>query len=524
MRRRDGLLLALALTLLVFAACGDDDPSCPGNCGVDGAGFVVAPTGPTSVSDSLLFAVRIDGADVADARVEIRSDLDGVIAAGQSDAAGLFTALVPPLSRGVHAVGLWVGTGPSPALYDSVTVENILPVRPLLIDPVIIEEGVALFWYWNDDPEFVRYEVRRWVDDEDYDDSEIIETITEESTTDTVDLLPPLVQNAHYAVTVVVAGDLAAPSAPATVFQPAGPVLDFAPWDAARHPSASIIYLLDRDPNDSRLVAVDYLAKRIVADRTFTHAVQYFDVADNGLGVEVYISRSDDGISVLDPLTLADIVEVPMGYGTMSVAADGQGHVYVSIGTGAWSPPPLRSYDRATWNLLDEAGHYDWVRLECIPGRDELMEAGSNGQYHITTDGAGQFTAHEYLEGAPGAYQDETVLRIDPTGSYYVTHIWGSIYTADAAGTWLGNLPLPSGRYNDFAFTDDGADIFCSLSTATEIPVFNAANQARTGTVDLRGYSWWVFNDGTRLVSVSRPEMNVERVFVELAPLPVGGR
>ncbi len=520
------LLLALTAIVTILGACQDDDPTGPGSASHI---TIFQPNTDevwTSVSDTLTLQATVSNENdfVAGATVQWLSDRDGFLGTVTTADRGVATLVVPPLSRGTHLVTAAVSNGL--LVTDAVVIHNILPVRAILDLPTASIDGVALRWSRSHEPDFASYEVRRWVDDEDDTAGEQVRLIHTIDDTTAVDALPPLAENVHYAVTVTIEGDLAADSRPRTVARPNGAIMPFLPYDAAHHPTEPIVYLLDRAEPASRIVAMNYLTRETVADRTLDHGfAQYLDVADNGFGVEVYIARYDDGISVLDGATLEEKEHVTMGHGIASVAADGLGHVYVSLGTGTWSVPTVRSYDRATWTVTSENGHYDWTRLECVPGGglvEITMAISPPSRAHYVCDVDGRILDRDGWSSPTGGYVYHKILGLAPTGEYYVTHAWGSVYAADETGAYLGNLPRGTYSFNHFAFSGDGALIFAAPTDSRYALTYNFPALTGAAGLDLRGYPWRLFVHGEFLVAVSRPEMTAERVGLDVVRIDHG--
>ncbi len=527
MLKRAPLFVLPVLALGFLASCGDDSNDMTTSPGGDrDAWIALAPASPTSVSDTLRFVAWVTDRrrPVTDDLVIWASDLDGELGRGHPDADGRAAITIPVLSRGEHVISLVVDFGSLPRECDRVTLSHTLPARVTISSATVAVDGVSLAWTASAEPTFARYEVRRWIGDGAPDAGELVASRTDPAATTAVDSLPPLAEAVRYAVSVVIENGLAAASRPVTVQRPNGPVLGFDPYDAAIHPTEPIVYILDRSLNGSRLVAINYATKEVVGDRTFDCFLQYMDVCDNGLGVEVYVSRYDDGISVLDARTLAEIVHVPMGHPTAAVAADGLGHVFVSLGGTDHSEPPVRSYARGSWTQISAGGTERWMRLEHVPGKTELvgvaMATSPARLFHYLCDADGQILAQQSLSPPTGAYCSATILRVDPAGSRFYTHIWGSVYAADATMAHLGQLPHPAGAYNDFAHRADGAVVFVAHSPDAAALTLDPTTLIVTGRIAMRGYPRKLFADGAFLIGVSRPEMSSVAVCVDVIRLP----
>ena len=518
------------LTAILLAGCGGDDPAGPA---VDLSDLRVVIYEPmqdeitTSTGDIVSLAALISDETALRAGVDVRwaSDQAGVLGTVASDDQGRAQLAVAGLPRGDHVITATVVDGAVTGASDQVLVHHVLPARVTILAADVSLDGVALRWSANREDAFAYYDVRRWTDDQTYDQSERVQVVTGAADTTLVDPRPPLAETVHYAVTVIDADDLASPSAPADLVRPNGPILPFLPWDVPLHPTEPIVYVLERASPVSRLVAMNYLTREVIADVSLDGGFAYYmEVADAGQGVEVYVPRSDDGFVVLDPLTLAGIAHVQVGYGATSVAVGDGGLVYVSMATGSWGVPPTRCYDRATWQVLDEDGHYWSTRLEAVPGGDVLLEVAMSissntpGLYTLDTDGT--FLDWDIPQLPYGVYVYHGAFRVDPTGRYCVTHYWGSVFTADAAFDHVGNLPRDAASYYDFAFGDDGGVIHVADSTARHARSFLYPSLAPTTGYSLRGYPVKLRRAGEYLVALSKPEPNADAVGLDVVRIP----
>lgn len=287
------------------------------------------------------------------------------------------------------------------------------------------------------------------------------------------------------------------------------------------HPELPLIYVLDRTLITSRLVAMNYEDLTVVADRTFDHGFcQYLDVGDAGQGPRVYVSRLDDGISVLDPLTLELVEHVTMGHGTGSVAVMDDGQVAVSLGIGSFGIVPTRILQAGTWQELGGGGHYDWTHLEYVPGTSSLIEVGMGtspatlSQYDWDP-GSGELTWN-YIDVPAGGFIYHKIFRVDPTGTYFVTHAYGSVYEATADGTYVGNLPRGEDYLYDYAFSPDGSVIHAAVSNRKHVRSFTYPGLTPTTGAALRGYPSRLVRVGDLLVALSRPEVDAEQVGLDV--------
>jgi hypothetical protein len=523
------LFLLLAAALL--AGCGGDDPAGPLADLSDLRIVIDQPMQDeitTSTSDTLSLAALVSDETALRADVDVRwaSDQAGVLGTAASDDEGRALLTVTGLPRGDHVITATVVAGAATGASDQVLVHHVLPARVSILAADVSIDGVALRWSANRETTFAYYDVRRWTDGQTYEQSERVQVVAGATDTTLVDPLPPLADAVHYAVTVIDEDGLASTGAPVELARPNGPILPFLPWDVQLHPTEPIVYVLQRAEPASRLVAMNYLTREVVADASLDFGfAQYLEVADAGRGVEVFVTRYDDGFSVLDALTLEEVEHVSVGYSTSSVAVGDAGRVYVSLGTGAWGTPPTRCYDRATWQLLDEDGHYWWTRLESVPGGDVLLEVAMSiasdtpGYYLLDADGT--FLDWDLPQLPSGVYVNDSIFRVDPSGRYVATHHWGSVFTADAAFGHVGNLPRGASNFYDYAFSDDGGVIHAADSLARHARSFLYPSLAPTTGYSLRGYPVKLRRAGEYLVALSKPTDNAEAVgldVVRIAP------
>ncbi len=497
------LILPLLLTVCL-ASCGDDgDPTGPI---VEPVAHLSRPIDGSysSVSDSITLSAYVltDEGRVEGAAVSWRSDRDGLLASGRTDEQGYVEKTVPPLTRGTHQISLTATVASIVTIHDTATLHNILPARVQITDAERSADGIALAWTTSGEAGFAHYALRRWVDAEGYDESVLLAVFDDPATTAASDDLPPIVEAAHYAVEVVLEDGLAAESPTATVDQPCGPVFAWYPYDAVIHPTEPYIYISERYNffATSRLVAVNYLTWETFGSVNYDHQLNFMDLADNGMGLELYVAHADSGLSVLDPLTLAEIERLDTGYaGVYSSASDGLGHVWITADV----QPSVRCYDRNGWQLLSSAG-YHGLRLRKVPGALELLGVQTSvfppSMEHIAFAADGSITALSYCPNPYGV--SPYCLRIDPTGGYLLTNDWA--YEPGPELTVIGQLPAPDDRYYDFAFDDDGATIYAAERETPAAAVIAYPALTRTGSIPLCGYPLKLFRQDQYLIAICR--------------------
>lgn len=460
----------------------------------------------SSAGDSVIVSadVRADGVAVEGAEVEWRSDRDGLLASGSTNEWGYVQKTVAPLSRGTHRIILTATDGDNVFFRDTTTLHNVLPARVRITRADRSPDGIALEWTPSSEPGFVRYELHRWVDDDAYGDSVVLANFADRDMTATYDDLPPIVGQAHYAVTVVIEDDLAAASPTATVQEPCGPVFAWYPYDAVIHPTEPFIYISERYNfhGQSRLVAVNYLTWETFGSVQYDHNLNFLEIADSGMGLELYVAHADSGLSVLDPLTLQEIDRVDTSYASVySAVSDGLGHLWLSVGAG----PNLRCYTRDGLEQLSSGGAYG-LRLRMVPGKLEMIGAYTTASpprlQHVSFATDGSINAISYCPNPHGV--SPYCLRVAPTGDYLLTNDWA--YEPTPAATVIGQLPAPNDRYYDFAFEDDGATIYAAERQVAAAAIIAYPSLARTGAIPLCGYPLKLFRSGEYLVALCRTQ------------------
>lgn len=201
-------MIALALLAIVAGGCSDDDggdnPTAPdGNVRV----FIIDPLHEevwTAVNDTLtLTATVADETEVLPGTaVSWSSDRDGSLGTATANASGQASLSGVLLSAGDHTIRAVVGNPRFVQARDEALVHHILPARVSVVAAEASIDGVSLRFTANRESRFQHYELRRWVDDQTFEQSEHVVTIAAREDTNVVDPLPPVHEQVHYTVVV----------------------------------------------------------------------------------------------------------------------------------------------------------------------------------------------------------------------------------------------------------------------------------------------------------------------------------
>jgi len=385
-----------------------------------------------------------------------------------------------------------------------------------------MEDGtIVLNWTASNSSSFEKYEVYRKDPGSRDGPGVLLASITDVSVTTAVDELPPFVSESFYSVVVTTTLGYQRTSNEQRVEDPAGPVLDFIPFDVVRHPSEPKLYALDND--NSRIVVIDYEERTVVKEKDLDGYFGYMEIGDNGLGVELYVPGNDGFVSILDPTSLDQIGVINTGLGNSSVVIDGRGHVYVAVRPSPWWEQPVRTYDRASGLPIDGNGDFDGDRLRMLPNKTEIISISTSvspiDMEYFRFNNDATFAEHvddQYHGDHP---LNPRIFRISPDGDYAITSSSGAVYTADRNMQYLGQVQRGSLEFSDFAFDDTGEIIYAATRNRASIQIASYPSLTRSSEILTRGFPEFIFREGNRIIGLSRGEEYGETVGIDVVTI-----
>jgi hypothetical protein len=481
---------------------------------------ITAPQAPAGFApgEEVTFSAVVTDEDTPPGGIEVAwaSSLDGDLSAGSPNADGLATFTTSALSPGHHQI---VATASDPDGHvnrDTVEVVTLYPHPSTLAEPVVEGGRVRLSWSPAlppppGAPAFARYEVYRSLSPVPEDRGALLATLDDPGATTYEDATPPIADEVYYEVVVVNEEGYERGSGKQVAEDPAGLTFEATLHDAALHPTRPWLYLLDRGSSygggPSRILVFDYEAQEIRTTLSLSYTPGWFDLADNGMGLELYVPASDGWVYIYGADALNLVASINTGNPNTSVVADGRGHLYVSLQPSPWWERPLRTYDRATGTYIDGGGDFDATRLRFLPGNQEIIEITSGispvDMDHYSFDAGARFLSHADDPYHGDHPLDPFTFRASPSGDFVITAAEGAVYTADEAMRYEGSLQRGGLRFADFAFDGSGHLVYAGAGNERVIQVNNYPSLQQQRTIATRAYPAFLFRRGGELIAVS---------------------
>ena len=400
---------------------------------------------------------------------------------------------------------------------DSIEVITLFPTQIELAEPTIENGNVQLEWTHSNDASFNKYEICRSTDSSNVQQGDLIATLTDPELKSFTDSLPPLVKNLYYQIFVTNVNLYSRGSNIENVKNPAGPILEFVPYDALIHPNQPILYLLNRDV--SEIIIINYSEMEVVLEKRFNGNIGYMDIGDNGDGIELYLPNSDGWVYIYDPENLNQVGSIKTGRGNTCVVTDERGHLFV---TG--NQPGIQTFNRSNGLLIDTGGFIDdSERLRLIRATFDIIAITTNvypiDMNYYRFDENASFI--EYFDDSQhGSYPlDSRIYRVSLNSEFVLTSSSGAAYKADNTMEYLGQIQRGSLYFSDYAFSDDGNTIYAATSNFNSIQVANYPDLTRSNQIFTRGFPLFVFKRLNQIVCISRIKEKSNSIVFEVLTL-----
>ena len=520
--------LVLVLTCFGTSGCGEDPPASGsgGNLGLPPIVRILAPADLSAFTPGDTIAFEGEVTDIKDHAVLLdivwSSDLDGELDRTPADSSGRCRFQTAQLSHGRHTIELLATDLDGNSASRTIVVRNQVPVPCQLLAATSDYTRVHIIWSQADSTDFAEYIVcRSTTSGVTLDDSTVaaIGSVADTTASDTSITFEPLY---YYRVFVTSISGYASGSNEVAVSYPAGLTYEAEIYDAACHPSEPWVYVLD--PDQYRLLCLDYETMSPRDSLTFNTRPGYFDIGDNGHGIELYVPQRNYEIRVYDPATLAEVSLIPIGVrDVFSAIIDFRGHVIASLDPPAYWDEPLRTYSRDSGELIDGNGDLPNTRLRLLPSGLEIIAISTEGSlpdmdYYRLND-VGEIVEHVH-DAQHGTHpMAASIFQVEASGRYLITSADGVLYRADETMEYLGTLPREGATFGDFAFSADGDTIYAGCSNLSEIHVYTYPELHQIGTLHTHGPIQKLWRRGTRLLVAVRTDDYGYRFGLQLLDL-----
>ena len=481
---------------------------------------LISPSSPAEFSEgeAITFSAKIADDDTPgpDILVSWTSSLDGELNTDSPDISGNISFTTNSLSSGIHKITLTVEDSDGFRSVAIVELSTLAPEPVTLLEPTRNGSKVELVWTAHQSFDFLKYEVYRVIGDCEEGDQELITTIFDQGTTVYTDSLSSIEYKACYFIRVFTNEGEARNSNQVVVDFPSGHIFNFVPYDVLKHPTESIIYLLDRGAQ--KLIKFDFISNEILDEINLAGTIGYCDIGDNGYGLEVYVPSDNGQIYVYDANDLSLVKTIQTDLISSSVVIDGAGHVIANVNAESFWDSPLRTYDRVSGYLIDGGGDYGVARLRKVPGQKRVITISSGispvdmDYYEISNNGHISLHVEDQYHGHyPLSPQ---IFRISDNGLYSVTSRKGAVYLANSSMEYRGQLYNGPLEYSDFAFSDDSSIIYAATSNKKSIQIADYYTLLVNDEMTTKGYPQFLIRDGNKLIALSKPTLNEDDVSV----------
>lgn len=497
------------------------------NVGIAPTIEVILPAQPASfaLGEEINFSADVNDEDtpIQSLKVTWESDLDGVLNTDSPSNSGNIAFSTSTLSRGSHTITLTVEDDDEYQAITSFTVNTLSPSEITMNAPVKNDGQIELSWEKHDGESFEKYDVYRTLGDGTTQDQELIATITDVDSTTFTDTQAPITYQVGYYICITNEEGYSRNSNEEIVEFPSGAVFNFEASDMLKHPTQTVVYLVDAGSN--KVIKYNYKTEEITTEASFEGSAGRCTIGDNGQGVEIYVASSNGYVYVFDADDLSLNIQISTDKDNSSVAIDGQGTVIVGLDPSpdAWWTDPLRTFNRSTGMLIDGGGDFDGDIIKQIPGTSEFIAISTGvspvdmDYYKLAADGTFEIHSDDSYHGDYSL--SSSIFRISDDGTYTITSSNGAVYLANSSMEYKGELQSGSLSYSDFAFSDDGSIIYAATSNRKSIQIGHYPALNRDDEILLRGYPVFVVRDDKELVILSKSSEYSNVTGIEIVQL-----
>ena len=456
-------------------------------------------------------------------KVQWVSDKDGLLNSTAPDANGNIGFETNKLSRNLHVITLTVEDEDKQKTVVKVNVTNLAPKAVELSTPNKNSGKIDLAWSLFQGENFKQYEVYR-SDNCNTSTGTLLATINDKNKIIFTDVLPPILQEVCYYVKVLNTDGYSRTSNIQKVLQPSGTVFNFTVKDALKHPTKSIIYLINE--GDQKIVKYDYSTQTILSSTNLPGKIGISTIGNNGFGVEIYVPCTDGWVYVYNAETMVLATSINTGLSTSSVAINGMGIVIVCVRPSPWWEKPVRTFRRD--NGLPLGGNigsssFDGSIVRMIPNKNEALTISSSvspidmDHLKLNADGSLTTTDDKYHGDYP---LDPFIFKIAPSGEYALTSSSGAVYTANSSMTYKGQIQRGTLNFSDFEFSANSSVIYAGTQNRKSIQIAKYPELTRDNEILTKGLPKFIFRDNNKLISFSISAENPLLSIVEVLDIP----
>ena len=486
---------------------------------------ILSPSQPAEFSEGeeITFSANVEDDETAqqDIKIKWESDLDGVLNMNPPNMNGLTTFSTNSLSKGFHQITITAVDLDGFNSSASIQLSTLAPKSIILLEPVKNNGTVSLEWTEYPDTDFLRYEIFRINGNCTEQNEELLATISNKSTTNFIDELPPFEFQVCYFIKVINIENYSRSSNQESVDSPNGHIFNFEADDMLKHPTENYIYIIDQEGR--KMIKFDITTFEVVNEINLQGTIGYCDIGDNGFGVEVYTPSDDGKIYVYNADDLSQTTSINTDLPTASVVINGLGHVIASVQPSPWWEQPVRTYLRSNGMQIDGNGDHDRDRLRMIPDKNEIISISTGvspvDMEYFDLSNSGFIATHQDDQYHGDYPLNAKIFRISDDGTYSITSKDGAVYLANSSMEYRGELEHGTLDFSDFAFSSDGSIIYAATSNRKSIQIGSYPSLTRNDEILTKGYPVFIIRNGNKIISLSKSTENSSNMGVEVIEL-----
>jgi len=366
-------------------------------------------------------------------------------------------------------------------------------------------ENDTVFLDWNEPymTGFSSYQIMRSLSS-DFADEDIIAILRLSDSTSYVDYSVPINTTVYYRI--IATATTAIYSSAAFITRDIQ-VLDHFPVDVALDKETSSLYL--SYPYYYEVLKYNYEAKKTDRVLELNYKPGFLDIGSNGLGKELYVCGSDEGLQVYSADNLGELTTIETGSTVYSVASLDNGVLAVSLKS---DPEPIRTISRASGDLISQASELGGGHLWYDEQKQCLFEAYVGNFY--TSLRCYELDENSSIQGVldfqstASGFLSPNIFRVSPDGEYYITSNYGFLISYD--NTHFKQLKYYPATYNDFCFSEDMEYVYACDYQNRQIDKYKVSGTVTTDPVSTKkcqSYPAYIFmlDDKLLILGLSYP-------------------
>lgn len=445
--------------------------------------------------------------DFEDTKVELVSDVDGLLAEGVPNENGKLSLTIPTISPEVHLMKAVFMDDKGFIGADSIQLSSTITLKSLDNST----GNVTIEWSEINNSEFRNYEIFRVVNGV---NETSIKQISNSEITSFTDFYPPLTDSIEYFVRMNLVNGKSFDSNTLISFQTSGPLFYFYPNTVIPHPTEPYLYVIKKGYETSEIIKFNFDKREIEEHIVINDEIRFGTFGNNGKGDELYLP-GNSSIHILTADKLDYVAELETGLRTISVVSSNNGFLIASLYNGPSVDLPVRTYSRNNLSFISGNGDWGGDRLRFNHSRMEAISITTSispydMEFFAFSD-EGEIISHVDDKGH-GNPLDPYIFKISDNGEYSITSKKGYLYATSSDMHFIGQLE--GENFRDFSFSEDGKTIFAAVGQKVCVYEYNSLSKFKE--IRTKGIPFFIERRGDKIVAVSQSTINSDLFGVEL--------